>query len=152
VRYLAFALAFLAVRSGAAAAQQVFTVDVVNFDFIDPTSGQHIEPTIHVGDTVHWVWVSGVHSVTSVSGQPDPFNSGDHAPGFTFDHTFASPGTYVYFCDIHGIDNGNGTASGMAAKVFVVPEPSLALLGTTLVGIAVYGLRRQRALKTPISK
>ncbi len=90
------------------------TVDVVNFAF-NPTP-----VTIHVGDTVHWVWQGDVHSTTSVAGSIESWDSGVHNTGFTFDHTFEHAGTYVYFCKIHGFDNGNGTAGGMSASINVL--------------------------------
>jgi plastocyanin len=92
------------------------TVDVINFAFNpDPV-------TIHVGDTIHWVWEGDNHSVTSVGGSIESFDSGVHNTGFTFDHTFTHAGTIVYYCTIHGIDNGNGTAGGMSADIIVLPS------------------------------
>jgi plastocyanin len=89
------------------------TVHVVNFAFTpDPV-------TIHVGDTVHWVWDTNDHSTTSVAGSLESWDSGVHNAGFTFDHTFTHAGTFVYYCVIHGSDNGNGTASGMAGTITV---------------------------------
>lgn len=94
------------------------TVDIINFAFNpDPV-------TIHAGDTVHWVWQSDDHSTTSVSGSAEQWDSGVHNTGSTFDHTFDQAGTFVYYCTIHGIDNGNGTASGMASKVVVLASPT----------------------------
>jgi plastocyanin len=90
------------------------TVHVVNFAFTpDPV-------TIHVGDTVHWVWDTDDHSTTSVAGSAEQWDSGVHNSGFTFDHTFTKAGSFVYYCVIHGHDNGNGTASGMAGTINVV--------------------------------
>ena len=90
------------------------TVHVVNFAFNpDPV-------TIHVGDTVHWVWDTDNHSTTSVAGSAESWDSGVHNSGFTFDHTFRQAGSFVYYCTIHGADNGNGTASGMAGTIKVV--------------------------------
>ena len=100
--------------------------------------------TINVGDTVQWTWGSGnFHSVTSVAGSLESFDSGDQSVG-TFSHTFTHAGTYVYYCDIHGFDFGNGTAGGMAAtiKVNAVPEP--VSLGLILPVVAMLGLRRRR--------
>jgi len=97
------------------------TVDLQAFSFSRDTV------TINVGDTVHWVWQTNNHSVTSVSGSPISFDSGVHNAGFTFDETFNQAGTIVYYCTIHGLDNGNGTASGMAGKVVVnssTPTPT----------------------------
>jgi plastocyanin len=92
------------------------TVDVINYAFNpDPV-------TIHTGDTVNWVWLAPDHSVTSVAGSLESFNSGVQNTGFTFDHTFEQAGTYVYYCVIHGSDNGNGTASGMSAEITVLPS------------------------------
>jgi len=90
------------------------TVHVVNFAFNpDPV-------TIQVGDTVHWVWDTDNHSTTSVAGSAESWDSGVHNSGFTFDHTFRQAGSFVYYCTIHGADNGNGTASGMAGTIKVV--------------------------------
>jgi plastocyanin len=94
------------------------TVDVINFAFNpDPVM-------IHVGDTVHWVWQADDHTVTSVSGSAVSFESGVQNTGFTFNETFNQLGTIVYYCRIHGTDNGNGTASGMAGEVIVLPSPT----------------------------
>jgi plastocyanin len=91
-------------------------VDVINFAFNpDPV-------TIHTGDTIHWVWQGDAHSVTTVGGSIESFDSGVHNTGFTFDHTFTQAGTIVYYCTIHGVDNGNGTAGGMSADIIVLPS------------------------------
>jgi plastocyanin len=88
--------------------------------------------TIHAGDTVHWVWDASPHSTTSVGGIAESWNSGIHNAGFTFDHTFTNIGSFQYFCQIHGMDLGDGTASGMAGTVIVQPA-----VGATLRSIAV---------------
>ena len=72
--------------------------------FTDQKSGNSTT-TIHVGDTVQWVWVSGFHSTTSgsCSGSCNPdgvWNSGAGS-GMTFSHTFTSAGTFPYFCLVH---------------------------------------------------
>jgi plastocyanin len=61
--------------------------------------------SIKVGDTVHWVWVSGTHSTTSgVPGNADGmWDSGTHSAPFTFDFTFLTAGTFTYFCSPHGL-------------------------------------------------
>ncbi len=74
--------------------------------------------TIPAGDTVLWGWAAGSHTVTSgAGGTPDGlFCSGapmqpsvatcsaetGHGAGFTYAHTFATPGTFPYFCNVHG--------------------------------------------------
>ena len=54
--------------------------------------------SIAVGDTIHWVWESGIirHSVTSgVPGNPDGvFDSGEFVGGHTFDFTFPTAGSF----------------------------------------------------------
>ena len=69
--------------------------------------------TIHVGDTVQWVWFSGPHSSTSgtcSSGgyadggmcTPDGmWDAGLKSPTFTFSQTFHTVGTFSYFCSNH---------------------------------------------------
>src|SRR5262249_26208306 len=52
--------------------------------------------TINVGDTVHWMWVGSLpHTVTSVAGSIETYESGILNPGSTFDHTFTDAGTFV---------------------------------------------------------
>ena len=51
------------------------------------------------GQTVTWRNAdSGSHTVSS---EDDVFDSGYLSPGSTFSHTFASTGTFPYFCRIH---------------------------------------------------
>lgn len=79
--------------------------------------GNRFEPdnvTIPVGTTVTWRWVGGSHDVTP-TGNPAFAGSGSpvSAP-HTFSHTFSSPGTYLYFCTVHGSPN-----AGMRGTVVV---------------------------------
>jgi plastocyanin len=62
--------------------------------------------TIAVGTTVTWTWVGGIHNVMP-TGNPAFTGSGSpvSAP-HTFSQTFSSPGTYVYFCVVHGSPSG----------------------------------------------
>lgn len=70
--------------------------------------------TIGVGTTVTWSWVGGFHDVTP-SGSPVFTASG--APVSSpnaYSHTFNSPGTYLYFCSVHGT-----ASSGMRGTIVV---------------------------------
>jgi plastocyanin len=80
---------------------------------------------ITVGEAVRWRNTSDVvHTVTADPSKavnpsnvrlPDgatPFDSGDLAPGATFEHTFTVPGEYLYFCIPHEL-------AGMTAMVLV---------------------------------
>lgn len=87
---------------------QTVTIKVGSSGFkFDPAS-----VTIHVGDTVHWVWSSGGHNVVSGSGgsADGSFCSPGGATcaaspllgsGATFDHTFTQAGSFPYFCAAH---------------------------------------------------
>jgi plastocyanin len=100
-------------------------VDVINFAFApNPV-------TIHVGDTVEWVWDSDRHSTTSVAGSLEQWNSGVHDKGFVFEHTFTHVGTFSYYCSIHGFDNRDGTAGGMSGEIIVLPPSPLMMVMVT---------------------
>ncbi len=65
---------------------------------------------VSAGDTVRWTNMDGAtHTVTSgIRGAPDAgstFDSGNIAPGETYEFTFDAPGIYTYFCRPHvGMD------------------------------------------------
>jgi plastocyanin len=99
------------------------TINVINFDFVSPQTGTHVDPTINLGDTVQWVWASdGIgHSTTAAAGQLESWDSGVHVTPFTFNHTFTELGTFNYRCTVHGLDTGCGHTGGtMAGKIIVV--------------------------------
>ena len=84
-----------------------------------------ISITIHVNDMVRWTWAGTFHTVTSGTWptadnqfcSPDNSNcsvANTSNAGATFDHQFTVPGTYEYFCQIHG-------GSGMTGTVVVIP-------------------------------
>jgi plastocyanin len=65
---------------------------------------------INAGQTVTWTNAgASPHTVTSNPGtlacaptSTENFNSGNMAPGATFAHTFNTPGSYSYHCEVHG--------------------------------------------------
>ncbi len=68
--------------------------------------------TVHSGDTVIWNQLDpGFHTITSgtveqggagVTQHPDgKFDSGRVGTGGTYEFTFAEPGIYPYYCQIH---------------------------------------------------
>jgi len=69
-------------------------------NFVDLVSGTSTT-TISVGTEVNWVWVGGFHSTTRTS-TPEPWDSGNHPPPFSFQHTFDQAGTFTYVCAVHG--------------------------------------------------
>ncbi len=79
--------------------------------------------TICAGDTVHWIWMSSGHTVTSgTPGMPDGMfcspndmncASGTTSnAGATYDHLFPAAGAFPYYCVPHGF-------SGMTGQVTV---------------------------------
>ena len=74
-------------------------VNIQNFSFSPSTVN------ITAGTTVRWTWVNGTHSTTSGNccTSDGIWDSGVRTGGGnTFDFTFTTPGTFRYFCQIHG--------------------------------------------------
>jgi plastocyanin len=68
--------------------------------------------TIAVGDTVRWRNQSGFHDVVADDGS---FRSGPpSAAGFVFERTFTTPGTFGYYCSVHG-----SPGEGMIGRIVV---------------------------------
>jgi plastocyanin len=97
--------------------------------------------SVAVGDTVTWMNKSSApHTVTRCTpaacngasagtGTDASFTSGDigAASGATFSHTFSQPGTYVYYCKIHGYALMHGTITVTAATTTTAaPAPTAA--------------------------
>lgn len=112
------------------------TVHVFNFDFGEAPP-VHSDPIIELGDTIHWVWDGGIHTVTAASGFSETFDSGVKGVGGTYDHTFTNLGSFSYFCGLHGFDLGGGAVSGMSGRVIVAtsnPTVSVNIVRGLLVG------------------
>ena len=69
------------------------------------TDAPRFEPaivTVDLGTEVDWTWAGGFHDVVSAG---EPAFAGSGAPAAAphrYSVTFDTPGTYVYFCSIHG--------------------------------------------------
>lgn len=109
---------------GLANGQSTYRVELDGIEFIPA------DVTIDVGDTVHWVWVSGFHNVESGivengAGHADGhFRSGDPGFGLTYDLTFDEAflethptprNLFPYFCVVHA-------GLGMVGSVTVIPQ------------------------------
>ena len=81
-------------------------------------SGSAFNPTpdtVGAGLSVTWTNNDGLtHTITASPGSADAFDSGNIGGGGTFSHTFATPGTYSYYCRIHGTPT-----SGMHGTIVV---------------------------------
>jgi plastocyanin len=69
------------------------------------SGGNRFEPanvSIPAGTKVTWTWVGGFHDVVS-GGNPTFTSSGvPVSPPHSYSFTFTTPGTYLYFCSVHG--------------------------------------------------
>ena len=70
------------------------------------TSNKFVPPslTIKAGETVTWTWAGGSHTVTSGANctADAVYTSGlQSTSGATFKHTYATAGTFEYFCEPH---------------------------------------------------
>ena len=86
-----------------------FSITIRNFEF-EPK-----QLSIETGATVEWVDSGGRHTVESDDGS---FKSGTLTAGGRFEHVFDQPGTYRYYCSLHG-DKGGKEMSGV---ITVIPR------------------------------
>lgn len=104
-------------RTAFAATQNV---SVQDFQFVDATS-MNSTTTITAGDTVHWTWTGAApHSVTADGGAFDEPAGSSKTTG-TFDMTFNTPGTYRYYCRIHGGAGGVGMSGTIVVNAAPAP-------------------------------
>src|SRR5664279_4169314 len=87
------------------------SVDVENFQF-SPSSFNVV-----VGDVIHFEWVNGGHTTSSSSVPMGAATWDANINSFTptFDYTVTVPGTYNFFCKIHGalVMSGTFVATGV---------------------------------------
>jgi plastocyanin len=103
------------------------TVQAVDYQFIAPGGGSSL--TVTVGDQVTWEAAGDPHTVTSGTPGaidnrfPDrPAAEGFLLAGTSFTTTFAAPGTFPYFCEVH-FETMTGTVIVVAATT---PAPTKA--------------------------
>ena len=66
---------------------------------IYPTAFSPSTVTIHVNDSVEWIWQSNFHTSSSTTGLWD---SGLYNAPHNYTYQFTSPGTFPYECSYHG--------------------------------------------------
>jgi plastocyanin len=151
------------------AATRVVHIGLGGSKFVDEVSNTSTS-TIAVGDTVQWTWSAGTHSTTSgtcaaTCTADGKWDSGQHSSPFTFSHTatFATVGTYHYFCSVHGammqgnvvvvepgpvpiidtVDPGSGPAGGATAITITgtdfVDGATVTIGGVAATGVVVQG-------------
>jgi plastocyanin len=103
-------------NSGSAMGDDTSSGDKMTIEIVD-TAFQPGEATVKVGTKVTWKQTGDQpHSATSVDeifdSSPDcsPLNSdeGCFGSGDSYSYTFDEPGTYDYYCRIHGTTTGRG--------------------------------------------
>lgn len=97
-------------------------VTIVDFAF------SPADVTVEAGDTVVWTNTGAApHTSTSDSGQADAWDSGTLTTGQQFSRTFATPGTFTYFCAIHPFMRGTVT---VRAQPTATPSPTATATAT----------------------
>jgi plastocyanin len=87
------------------------TISVVNNQFQPKTQ------TVSVGTTVRWVWASGAGPHNVAPDATEPPRSGDPVTGpASYEHTFNTPGTYHYYCEVHGGPGGVGMSGTITVQ------------------------------------
>lgn len=97
---------------------------------------------ITTGTTVRWNWVNGFHSTTSgdccdPNGIWDSGSTG--VVGTNFDYTFSTPGTFPYFCMVHG---------QMMTGTVVVTAATTATISGRVLGPNGRGIKGARVILT----
>lgn len=81
------------------------------------SGGNRFEPanvTVSAGTKVTWTWVGGFHDINSTGASTFPGSGEPVIPPHSYSVTFDTPGTYLYFCSVHG-----DPASGMRGTIVV---------------------------------
>lgn len=124
-RPLAELAALLVVLQLLACALTASAVTVTNF--VRSNTFNPASMSINAGDTVVWVWESGVHSTI---GNTNFWNSGILSVGQTFTKTFPTAGTYDYFCSVHSFPGGSGHNGTLIVQAVNQP-PTVSLTSPT---------------------
>lgn len=93
------------------AAAATFTVSDFRFDL--GVAGAVDTAKITAGQSVDWVWSSGIHTITNGEDSLDPnmgtlFNQPSDTSNPIFSFVFPNPGTYPFFCTFHEFFNMRG--------------------------------------------
>jgi LPXTG-motif cell wall-anchored protein len=70
--------------------------------------------TVQPGTTV--TWTNNGAAVHTATGDDGGFDSGLMGAGDTFSFTFSRPGTFAYYCQVHGAAGGVGMAGAVVVQ------------------------------------
>lgn len=89
-------------------------------------------PSVHIGDTIRWTWVSGTHTTTSttIPAGAATWNNPISSTNTTFDYIPTIAGVYNYQCNIH-------VSMGMIGS-FTVSNPAGVMAMTNSASISIY--------------
>lgn len=92
-----FIAALLFVISGTVANATIWTVQVVDYQFMDDPIA------VYVGDTIHWEWNEGTHTTTSttVPAGAASWNADINSSQTFYEYVVTVAGTYEYHCLFH---------------------------------------------------
>ncbi|MEW5764626.1 MAG: PKD domain-containing protein [Acidobacteriota bacterium] len=109
--------------------------------------------SLNPGDQVRWTWAGGSHSTTSgtcpggICSRDGIWDSGVKTSG-TFSRTFTEPGSFPYYCTLHGdsmtgrvdVSGAPGLSASSSASPVSGPAPlEVFFTGTATGGAAPYG-------------
>ena len=116
-RYYFAPVALLSLAFILSAAQTISSALDTEFVAVSSNKFTPVQTTINVGDTVQWGNEGGLHNVNADDGS---FRNGDPSTApWTYNKTFNTPGTFQYYCEIHGGQGG----VGMSGTIIVQGEP-----------------------------
>lgn len=131
---IAAAVAALVVMSiGSAGAGATVSIDIGDIYFCAPSyQGGVCDTVISVGQTVEWTHVGQIpHTTTECGASCDSptssplWDSGVMSTGQTFQYTFNTPGTYLYYCEVHpSLQRGRIIVQGGGGPPTATGEPS----------------------------
>jgi plastocyanin len=111
----ALGLQMASMRAGVHAA--TFDIGVSGFSF-DPANR-----TISTGDTIEWSWSTSPdeHNVIFVSDASQ--TSGAPSSSDTYSRTFNTAGSFAYYCEVHGTQQGGGMSGTITVQAANTPTP-----------------------------
>jgi len=120
-RAILAAAALVAPPATAAAADQ--TVQVGPGIFFSPST-----VTVAPGETVTWQFQAFHTSTSDSQSGPEVWDSGFLSSG-SFSHTFQTPGTYPFYCQVHSVPGGT-TMNGVVVVSGAGPTPTATVTST----------------------
>jgi plastocyanin len=106
-----------ATASGLAGSPVTFTATATAIINVVDNQFQPATLTVAAGTTVRWAWAigAGPHNVAPDATEPPRSGNPVFAPNF-YEHRFDTPGTYHYYCEVHGGPGGSGMSGTITVQ------------------------------------